>query len=287
MTPARVVPPDITSPDEKALTSPQPGGGGAAPAKGPRGAAGTRTAPQRNTRRTVAGPPGPKTAHDAASQIRQHSILAALSDPKGGALAEVMRKSSALGGDLENVFGHLDGTTIADAYGFGGLHVIGTGDSAAGTREGMIAGDGLGTMGKFGPGHGPGSGPGYGAGVGSLARRPPPKPPEVIQGIVTGHGTLDKEIIRRIVRRHLNEVRYCYEQALPRHPTLSGRTVVQFTIGKDGQVLSSVLQSSTLAMASVESCVVTAVKRWPFPAPERGGLTIVSYPFQFAPGGGA
>ncbi len=286
MMPARVVPPDITPPDEPALASPQPGGGGVTPAKGPRGEAGTRKSTNRDGRRTVAGPPGPETAHDAAARIREHSILQALSDPKGGALAEVMKKTTALGGAAADIIGHLQGTILADAGGFGGLHAIGTGDGGGGTNEGMIAGDGLGTWGKFGPGHGNGNGPGYGTGVGVLAMRHKPRTPDIIPSNATVSGMLDKEIIRRIVRRHLNEVRYCYEQALPRHPTLAGRVVTQFTIGKDGQVIAAVLQSSTLGMASVESCVVGAIKRWPFPSPERGGMTIVSYPFQFAPGGG-
>jgi TonB family protein len=285
--PYKIIPPAITPPDTaSAAATAQPGGGGTTPAKGERGAAGAHTAPQRDTRRAVVGPPGPKTQHEAAAQIRQHSILAALSDPKSGALAEVMSQTKAMGGDVADVMGHLEGTTIAEAYGTGGLHSLGTGDGGGGHGEAMIAGDGLGTWGRFGPGHGNGTGPGYGTGVGQLAMRKQPRTPEIIPGQVIGNGSLDKEIIRRIVRRHLNEVRFCYEQALPRHPTLAGRAVVQFMIGKDGQVMTSVLQSSTLSMASVESCVVTAVKRWPFPAPERGGLTIVSYPFQFAPGGG-
>ena len=94
-------------------------------------------------------------------------------------------------------------------------------------------------------------------------------------------GSLDKEIIRRIVRRNINQVRYCYTQGLATRPSLEGRAVVQFTIAPTGQVLASVLQSSTLNAVAVESCVVNAVKRWEFPKPDGGGLVIVSYPFQF------
>ena len=103
--------------------------------------------------------------------------------------------------------------------------------------------------------------------------------------IASVRGTLDKEIIRRVVRRHLNEVKYCYQQALTRRPTLEGRLVTQFTIAATGQVLAAVVQSSTLREVSVEACVVNAVKRWEFPAPDRGGLAMVSYPFTFAPAG--
>ena len=60
-------------------------------------------------------------------------------------------------------------------------------------------------------------------------------------------GTLDKEIIRRTVRRHLNEVKYCYEKALATRPSLAGRIVTQFTIAPTGRVLAAVIQSSSLA----------------------------------------
>jgi hypothetical protein len=46
--------------------------------------------------------------------------------------------------------------------------------------------------------------------------------------------------------------------------------------------LAAVVQTSTLQAVSVEACVVNAIKRWEFPAPDRGGMSIVSYPFTFA-----
>ena len=98
-------------------------------------------------------------------------------------------------------------------------------------------------------------------------------------------GTLDKEIIRRIVRRHLNEVKYCYDQALIA-PAEAGWPPGRAVHDRgNGQVLASVVQSSTLGAPAAEMCVVNAIKRWQFPAPEQGGLAIVSYPFQFSPAG--
>ena len=110
--------------------------------------------------------------------------------------------------------------------------------------------------------------------------------PEVIPGILSVRGTLDKEIIRRTIRRHINEVRFCYEQELTTHRELAGRMVVQFNIAGNGQVLSSVMQSSTLGNVRVESCTLLAVRRWEFPKPQGGGLVNVSYPFVFAAAGG-
>jgi TonB family protein len=113
--------------------------------------------------------------------------------------------------------------------------------------------------------------------------RPVVKPPDVTLGQADVRGSLDKEIIRRIIRRHINEIRYCYEQELTKKPNLGGRILVQFTIAASGQVVASVLQNSTMGNARVENCAVQAVKRWEFPKPLGGGIVIVSYPFVLTP----
>ena len=99
-------------------------------------------------------------------------------------------------------------------------------------------------------------------------------------------GSLDKEIIRRVIRRHINEVKYCYEQELVKTPELQGRIAVQFTIAATGQVVTSVMQSSSVGNRRVENCVVQAVRRWEFPKPQGGGIVIVSYPFVLKAAGG-
>jgi TonB family protein len=164
--------------------------------------------------------------------------------------------------------------------------MMGSGEGGGGTGEHTLGLGGFGTLGRYGGGVGPRNGPGtgYGEPVGKLGTRRTITP-DVLPGILTTQGSLDKEIIRRIVRRHLNEVKYCYDQALVRQPKLDGRIVVKFTIAGTGQVLASFVQSTTLGSAAVEMCVANAVKRWDFPAPRQGGLAIVSYPFTFSPAG--
>ena len=98
-------------------------------------------------------------------------------------------------------------------------------------------------------------------------------------------GTLDKEVIRGVIRSHIDEVKQCYEQELPLQPGLRGRIMVQFTIAASGQVIASVLQNSTMGNARVENCTVQAVRRWEFPHPPGGSLVIVSYPFVLTPDG--
>jgi TonB family protein len=268
-----VVPPPIDVPPA-AL----PGGGGSPAAKGPEGKAGDKTAPRDPGRRASRG----DTPHDAvsvAAAIEKSSLLQVLNGPRSGAVFEVFDDTPALGKDVHNVLGDLHSDIVASTFGAGGLGQVGTGRGGGGTGDKTIGLGGLGTMGKFG--RGPGDGPGYGANKGGLLARHKPITPDVVVGVSTVRGSLDKEIIRRIVRRNINQVRYCYQQGLTARPSLEGRAVVQFTIAPTGQVLASVLQSSTLNAVAVESCVVDAVKRWEFPKPDGGGLVIVSYPFQF------
>ena len=92
-------------------------------------------------------------------------------------------------------------------------------------------------------------------------------------------GGLDKDLIRRVVRAHVNEVRHCYNQGLVKDPNLKGRVAVQFTIGATGKVSSSVVAESDLKDGAVSSCIAQAVRRWSFPKPASGGAAMVTYPF--------
>jgi hypothetical protein len=263
--------------------------GGSKAAAGPSGAAGDRRAPHVNRRMAAHGPadnPDPQlVARKAAEDIKHRGILGLLRPEEGSALASVLANRPALGRDAAIVLGDLTSPVIGSAYGPGGLGQVGTGADGAGTGRGTIGG--IGKLNIIGPGHGPGDGDGpYGHNVGRLHTRVSIVP-GVMPGIASVRGSIDREVIRRIVRLHINEVRFCYEQELPRHPELAGRLVVGFTITGNGQVISSVTEpSSTLADPRVASCVTQAVLRWPFPKPTGGGLVMVSYPFQLQPAGG-
>jgi hypothetical protein len=116
-------------------------------------------------------------------------------------------------------------------------------------------------------------------GVGGLGGRRA-KGLEVIPGQADVRGGLEKEMVRRIIRRHINEVRFCYEQRAGAKPHLAGELIVRFAVGPSGAVMTSALGRSTLGDAPTETCVVEAVKRWEFPRPAGGGA-VVWYPFLF------
>jgi TonB family protein len=260
------------------------GGSGSAAAAKPAGQAGDRKARDADHRMAIRGTAPPHDARAVAAQIHASTLLAVLDGPRTSALADVLADAPAMGSEAADVLGHLVGTTIGEAYGLGGISAIGTGSGGGGTGERTIGlGGPPGTTGRFGGNGGPHYG--WGPGVGGLRTRHAGVP-DALPGIASVRGSLDKEIIRRIVRRNINQVRYCYQDALVRRPSLEGRLVTQFTIAPNGRVLAAVVQSSTLKEVSVEACVVNAIKRWEFPAPNGGGLVMVSYPFSFAPAGG-
>ena len=280
---ALVIPLEVNAPAiDRAHDLQKPGGGGAPAAPKPAGQAGDRKARQPG-RMAIEGKARPEDARAAATRVHDNTLLAVLDGPRASALQAVLDDGPAMGADAANIVGNLVASNAGPGYGLGGLGTLGTGAGGGGEHEGTIGFSGLGTIGTFG--HGPGSGPRYGEGVGSLHSRQAHVPDPLI-GNATVRGTLDKEIIRRIVRRHLNEVKFCYQEALARRPTLEGRLVTQFTIAPTGRVLAAVVQEPTLQALSVEACVVNAVKRWEFPQPDHGGLAMVSYPFSFSPSGG-
>jgi outer membrane biosynthesis protein TonB len=116
------------------------------------------------------------------------------------------------------------------------------------------------------------------------ARRDGKRVPQVRQAKAEVKGALDKDIIRRIVRSHINEITYCYKQGLARDPDLKGRVTIQFTISPTGSVPVAVVQDTDLKNRAVADCMATAAKRWKFPKPRGGGNVVVSYPFVLSPG---
>ncbi len=181
--------------------------------------------------------------------------------------------ASGLSSDLTSGIGGLIGAT-GTQMGSGGLGSRGGGLGGGGTAEGL---GGLGTKGM-----GSGSS-GYGSGGGSFGAKG-----EGGIGTVGGDpiilGALDRSLIDEVIKRHMNQIRYCYQRELTKNPSLGGKIVIKFTIAKDGTVSAASTKTTTMNNASVESCIVGRFMRMQFPEPKGGGIVIVSYPFIFSPG---
>ena len=130
----------------------------------------------------------------------------------------------------------------------------------------------------------PPCGDGYGDNVGLTDRGRQTRVPTLRGGEVVKNGALSAEVIRRVVNRHRNEVRHCYESELMSQPDLEGRVTVRFLINGSGAVQGSfvVPDRTNIGSGDVSGCVASAVRRWPFPQPENGGVVSVTYPFLFS-----
>jgi TonB family protein len=272
-------------PPEEQEDSDEKAGGDGQRHKGEEGKMGKPTSKSKSGLYAMKGPKDamPQMARnfDPDMQARNAGILGVMSQQSGHFLASPFGGAFAVGNDDEDVWGGLTGTEVGEAYGVGGLGLVGTGRGGGGTGEGTI---GLGNTGLIGKGGGGGKGSGYGRGSGAGFGGKGKRVPRVRQAKAKVQGALDKDIIRRIVRAHINEVRSCYNQGLTKNPNLQGRVAVNFVITTTGKVGSSVVQETSLKDRSVANCIAKAVKRWKFPKPRGGGNVIVTYPFNLSPG---
>jgi TonB family protein len=232
--------------------------------KGDEGAMGKKDAPKKNARAA------PKAIDINAKELVKNSGLMRLLGGGSSGLSTILG-TGGLGGDLKGAMGHMFGPAVGDAAGLGGLGLRGTGMGGGGLGNTIGIGD-IGTKGRGG-----GLG-GYGTGVGGMGHKGGSD-----IGITSGNpiveGSLDKELIRRVIHSHASQVRFCYESELVRHPGMNGKVTVKFIIAASGSVQRAGVDQSTLGNANVESCIVSRVYQWQFPKPKGGGIVVVNYPF--------
>lgn len=277
--------------DEESEQTEEPGGQGER-ASGPEGKMGDPT--DKNQNRAYAMKKRPNTPQGLARnfspdrEASEAGILGIMKDEPTSIFASA-EGTFASGTHDEDVWGNLQGSEIGSAYGAAGMGLLGTGRGGGGTGQGIGMGDvgliGWGSGGGDGRSTGRGGGLRYGRDGTGFDGRQKRKPAVRIATGVT-NGALDKDLIRRVVRAHINEVRHCYNQGLSKDPNLAGRVAVQFQITGTGKVAAAVAvaSASTLDDVSVQRCVAKAVRRWSFPKASTGGTSMVTYPFVFSPG---
>ncbi|MCK8500458.1 MULTISPECIES: adventurous gliding motility protein GltG [Myxococcus] len=240
----------------------------AAKSRGDEGQMGKKDAPKTNNRTAPKGDPNKK---DEA-----RALTAKIFGGGKGGISTVFG-SKGLGGDLKSAMGNMFGAKAGNSGGFGGLGLRGSGGGGGGTGDTV----GIGGIGTKGRGGGTGS---YGTGVGVLGGKS-----SVDVGITSSDpevmGSLDKELIRKVIQANRAQIRYCYESMLNRFPKLGGKVAVKFVITATGSVASSSVAQSTAGNAELETCVAGRVRTWKFPEPKGGGVVVVTYPFIFKQSG--
>jgi outer membrane biosynthesis protein TonB len=199
-----------------------------------------------------------------AEQVRSTGLLKLLGAKAdgGGSLADVLGKGD-VDRDQEKAFQGIGGVGVASSdAALRGIKSGGTGSGRVASVGGLRGGAGI---------------AGGETGVGPSEKR--------VSGVVKSEapavdGELDPGVVSKEVRSRLGAIKACYERALKRNPTLSGKVVVHWTITAAGTVSGIDIENDTLGDSEVANCIKSLVARWRFPAPA-GGSVEVSFPFVF------
>jgi TonB family protein len=218
------------------------------------------------------GPLDPLKRETDKAKVMRSGLLVFLGGPEGA--ASNVFSSGGLGSRINESLGTMKGTEgTADSHGVGGIGSRGLGPGGPGD----LGIGGLGTR-PGGRGHG---GPDFQfSGGGNPKQETHVLPPKTI--VV---GSCERPVIGRVIGRHSSEIRYCYEVALNRSPSLAGKLGVSFTIDATGGVSDAAVAQSTLNDETVEQCVLARIRRWKFPEPKGGGTCVINYPWVFKAAG--
>lgn len=249
----------------------------ALPADEPSGKAGNQRASRGRRRMAIAGQGELAAGRDARELAREAGILGVMNRDRGSSWSSVVAEQQhAIGPDAMDVLGNLDASNVGEAPGTGGLDPVGDGRGSSARAPHWVA---AGPLAKVGQGPGRSGGGGWTRGIPDDLGTRRSRPPTASEGKVVVRGSLDRALVRRVIRQHLSQIAYCYTRELQADPSLEGRVVVEFSIAGNGQVATAKVSSSTLeSHGEVERCIVSRVRSWIFPAPDQG-VVIVSYPF--------
>jgi len=219
--------------------------------------------------------PVPKVAfldEQNTKTIDEIAAMGGFDEDFGKTLARLKRNQYTAG---DSGKGHGSGTGVGDEQGGTGTTRGSKGDGSGGggkAHEDVVNQKGVEAGGER-AGHGNGGA----------------KPREVkldLKGSSGDFTGLSKDEVDRVIKQNAGKFRACYQAALNRDPTLSGKVTVRFVIKDEGgrgvvKRVSIDRGGTNIGSASVEDCVKGKVQGLTFPA--KGGA-IVNYPFIFSNG---
>jgi len=217
----------------------------------------------------------PKPSSEKAAPVEKSSEKNAQKSAAGKGLLAHLNKKSGLGGMLESreLKNALQGVGVLTTKRPSGQRVAGPAFAfreASGVEE-MVAGIAARSGGK------PGGG-GDGKTVTSIGN------PFNVSGSGVSHRLRSQGEIDRVIRQHLEGIRFLYERYLRANPSLQGRVTLRFTIAAEGAVTGCELVSSTMGNAEFQSEMIKRIRLWRFPNIEASsGSVSVVYPFTFLP----
>ena len=194
-----------------------------------------------------------------------------------------------LGSALSSAFGKSSSALTVGAKGLSGsasgLGGIGSGAlGKVGNGVGTVQGEGGGAIGKVGSGGGGGGeGDGKGWGAGGLGGQGGRGVASVSAKTVV-MGSIDPELLRKILRQYLPQFRHCYQKELSFGGEGAGGVLdLNFTINGDGQVKKYNVETENGQFSTQgRNCVGEVLGMIDFPKPKGGGLVDVRQPLNFS-----
>ena len=219
-----------------------------------------------------------------ASQLKMASDKAPSSAPEKAPAPPLRAYKFAASGKLGSLFKSSAnvGTVTFSTAGRGPSSVdtgIAVGKAGDGTIK--LGSGGSGRLGSGG-GSGTGSGGGVGSGSGGLYSK---------NGIDTASidsrtvvlGSIDPELLRKILQEYLPQFRHCYQQELTENSEdLKGIVDLNFRIEGDGKVSKiDILSRDSRFSKKGTGCMASVLRMIDFPKPKGGGLVDVRQPLNF------
>ena len=101
--------------------------------------------------------------------------------------------------------------------------------------------------------------------------------PKVVGGVAQVSGRLDRETVKKYIRRKLGGIKRCYQDSLQRDSKSKGRLNLGFSIRPNGTI-TGIQVTGMERDVVLTACVKNRMKIWKFPNPKSGGLIKVKYP---------
>ena len=96
-------------------------------------------------------------------------------------------------------------------------------------------------------------------------------------------GSMDPELLRKILQEYIPQFQHCYQQELARQgDDVKGVIDLNFTIGEGGKVVKTNIKAKDARFSTKGiGCMNTVLSMIPFPSPKGGGIVDVKQPLNF------
>lgn len=108
---------------------------------------------------------------------------------------------------------------------------------------------------------------------------------ETAKTTIVSTGDRNESEIYRVIQTYVGGLKYLYNNALKKDPSLKGKITVRLIISAEGKVTKAEVVSSTLNAPELENAIINRVYKWHFTEIQEGKEFITNYTFDFTPVG--